>query len=402
MSKCDWDEARAHAEHIDALLAQYEGNPELADIRRVIDQAHEDAHAAFAGDASASDEYAEFAWVKTHLDKKAKPLRRDHETYSSKSGGLFGVRKYEKFDPGWMETLAEYLVHLLTRKPHFGVSPQCIEIADDASLAIVGDWGSGYWEGKDTAASKIATLAQSADYTIHLGDTYYAGTKHQVPHHLGAFPSGRRGRFAIPGNHEMYPKGVPFYALLPQHFPLQSGTSFFALRSPNWLVLALDTAYFARDMYLKGTLGPEGNAQREFAAALLKDLGPRRVILLTHHTPFDLTGKHVRDLHDEVRNLFGGGWPDYWAFGHIHGAARYSPHAAPYRARLIGHGAIPFGVASELAGNARVEWYETVSANDLAYPERVTNGFLRLDLAGPACNEKLIAEDGAVRWHGSF
>jgi hypothetical protein len=402
MSAPDWDSARAHAERIRELLREHAGAPEAEAARGAIELAHEHAHAVLAGDAGAPDDYAELAWVKTHLDPSAKPLPTEFGTIVSGGGGLFGLRKYEKFDPGWMETLAEYLAHLATPKPPFGASPRVIDIPDDASLAIVGDWATGYWQGGSTAASKVAALAQLADYAIHLGDTYYAGSKTQVPANLGLFPSGARGRFALPGNHEMYPKGVPFFAQLAAQFPLQGGSSCFALRSRSWLVLALDTAYWASDLYLQGTLGPPDNAQRRFAAEQLAQRGARRVMLLTHHPPFDLTAMKRRGLDGEVAKLFAGSGPDYWAFGHIHGAARYAPQSAPYRARLVGHGAIPFGAARELARNALAEWYETVSAKDPVYPERVTNGFLRLDFEGAECRESLVAEDGSVRWRGTF
>jgi DNA repair exonuclease SbcCD nuclease subunit len=188
------------------------------------------------------------------------------------------------------------------------------------------------------------------------------------------------------------------------------------LRNAHWLVLALDTAYFASHMYLFGTLGPERyerrwfglrrkNRQLSFVREQLAQRGARRVILFTHHPPFPLEGpsgepgdppasKHY-ELAREVSRLIR---PDYWAWGHIHAAAVYRDVPGRFRGRLVGHGAIPFGEACELERNPAVEWYEKDSAGDPAYPERVLNGFLRLDLDGANARESLVAENGRERW----
>jgi hypothetical protein len=411
MSAPDWDEARAHAERIRELLRQHAGKREAEEASRAIDAAHEHAHAVLAGDASAPDDFAELAWVKTHLDRDAKPLPRELGTIVNGSGGLFGVRKFEKFDPGWQETLVEYLAHVDRERAPFG-NGAVIPHDGDLTLAIAGDWATGYWRGPHTAASKIAALIgprgeYHPDYAIHLGDTYYAATHSQVREHLGSWPAGKRGRFAVPGNHEMYTKGWHYFDLLEAGKFTQGRTSYFALQTPRWLVLALDTAHYAELMYLEGRLGPEeGNPQREFAARMLAGRGDRRVLLLTHHAPFDLPREKHREIHHDVMQLFRAAQldrgPECWVFGHTHATARYGDFAAPYRARLVGHGAIPFGPAHALKHNEYVDWYETVSARDSHYPDRVTNGFLQLELRDAECRESLVAEDGSVRWRGIF
>ena len=292
-------------------------------------------------------------------------------------------------------------------------------MADTTSLAIAGDWATGYWEGASTPACKIAALMSKAEYTLHLGDTYYAGTPHQVQHQLTEqWPSGRKDCFALPGNHEMYCKAGPFEAALAARFPSQHRTTFFAMRNTNWLVLALDSAYFAEEMYLRGTLGPDSyrhwfrphqNEQLAFARKLLNDRGKRRVILFTHHPPIELTGTgKPRPLEDDVLRLFGGSGPHYWAWGHFHAAAVYEDWPAgpgrQYRGRLVGHGGIPFGRSSELARqsephpNPSVAWYECKKAEQDS--PRVLNGFLWLDLTGETATERLISEDGCERFKG--
>ena len=279
MNEPDWEAARDHAKSIGELLRKHKGKPEAEAALRAIHIAHQHAHSVASGDASGPDDFTEFAWVKTHLPHlypSAKPLRPEHferkrlhelGTFVSGSGGLFGLRKYEKFDPGWQETLVEYLTHVDTPRANFGAGA-VIDHHGDLTLAIAGDWATGYWRGDETAARKIAALigpggAYQPDYTIHLGDTYYAGTKKQIADHLAAWPAGKSGRFAIPGNHEMYTKGKHYFDLLESGGFTQGRTSYFALLTPGWLVLVLDSAHYAKFMYLEGTLGPEqGNAQR--------------------------------------------------------------------------------------------------------------------------------------------
>jgi len=66
--------------------------------------------------------------------------------------------------------------------------------------------------------------------------------------------------------------------------------------------------------------------------------------------------------------------------------------------RCIGHGAIPYGVTSELKGNTQVQWSETLSADDPNYPLRVRNGYVKVRLDGPQISETFIGETGAVSW----
>jgi len=410
-------------ERIRRLLRVHARREEVAELRAVIDHAHDNALRALAGDKRADLELSEFAWAKTALFAPASPLPMSLTATVTGNGELAGYDTYEKFDPGWLDTLAEYLDHITVRRPRFGRDPQRVDIPNQTSLAIAGDWATGYWQGGNTAASKVASVISSGipsvmtpvDYAIHIGDTYYAGTPAEVSDHLvSKWPVGVKDSFAVPGNHEMYCKGKPFADALVVRFPSQQRTTFFALRNANWLVLALDTAYFAKLMYTRGTLGPEKyrrwlikrkNEQREFARQQLSQRGTRRVILFTHHPPIELDGTGPpRDLEGEVLQLFGAhglpGGPDYWAWGHIHGAVGYKKTLGRYTGRLIGHGAIPYGDASGLAGSPAVAWYEASAAGDPQYPMRVRNGFLRLDLDGPIGTEAFVAEDGSRPFTG--
>ena len=62
-----------------------------------------------------------------------------------------------------------------------------------------------------------------------------------------------------------------------------------------------------------------------------------------------------------------------------------------------GHGALPWGYASELA-NPKVAWFEGRNAGDPNDKLRVYNGFTFLQLDGTGLNETFYDENGGVAW----
>ena len=126
----------------------------------------------------------------------------------------------------------------------------------------------------------------------------------------------------------------------------------------------------------------------------------KKLIVLTHHNPVDDTGTNTNALFTQVMDAFPeGGGPAYWYYGHEHIAAVYKPLGAEgMRLRCCGHGALPWGKASDLANSPNVEWYESRSANDKDVPERVYNGFVTLKLDGPNLRETFYDENGGVAW----
>jgi hypothetical protein len=77
-------------------------------------------------------------------------------------GEIWGTGKYEQLDPGWAESVAVWLEHLILGKhPFNGATPQTIPMPDDVSIAIAGDWGTGDWR---TAANP----APSTDVGGHI------------------------------------------------------------------------------------------------------------------------------------------------------------------------------------------------------------------------------------------
>lgn len=395
-------------------LASYQATApaaEVAELMRSIDEADAQADAASRSGVEGDVDQPELAWANS-LRGKGKLQKPARPSFVNKAGGIVGFDKYEKIDPNLIETLIQYLEHPKKFKTSFAGARE-IALPEKTSLAIAGDWATGYWQGDATAAKRVADRMAAAEYTIHLGDTYYAGRPQEIEEHLGKWPkAGTDFAFAIRGNHEMYCNGGrPFMKRMPTLFPAQNGVSCFSMTNQNWLVLALDTAYFAKPMFLDGTIGPKKKAQWTFAASQLERAraAKRKVILFTHHAPFDLTRDKRSDLHKEVRTLFAAHLdtegPELWAWGHLHNAAAYTNKPGKFRGRLIGHGAVPFGRSRDLKGcleNGVIHWRETVKAGDARYPERVTNGFLRIDLDGPDAVDTLWAESGETpRWTGT-
>ena len=378
-------------------------------------EASTDERAALAAMAREAHEHAadmraprhpELTWVLSALG------RADHlaesiadESIVKPDGSLIGIGKFEQLDPHWSLALIAYLEH--RHDPvRFGDTPAAVELDRQVRLAIAGDWGTGFWRGADTPAAKVAAQMQACtpDWTIHLGDVYYAGTADEERENLGlVWPRGRQGQLLLNSNHEMYSGGRPlFEGAMPQLAPQQNRTSYWSAENQHWVVLGLDTAYHATDMFLIGDLGPnQGNPQLRWLEQLRGQIGERKLIVLSHHQPVDLTGEQTTKIYDQVTQALGR-VPEFWYWGHFHNGVVYGRLPGAFKGRCIGHGAVPYGDASELASSPAVAWYETQNARDTECEDRVLCGFLDLTLDGPELHERLLGEDGTVRWSRGF
>jgi len=328
-------------------------------------------------------------------------------------GEILGTGKYQQLDPCW-ELVAGtlWLENLLVEKHPFPKGrPAIVQIPDQVRIALAGDYGTGNFGADDSPSTKIskemAKLKPYPDFTIHLGDVYYAGTSEEEKNYLMKYwPKGGLASFTLNSNHEMYSGGGPYFNDAvggPVFNKFQSPFSFFALENSNWIVVGLDSAYNAGELslYMDGSLG-NNNEQIPF----LKDLTQKRkkVIVLTHHNGLQLSGVQSNPplkLFTEVMGAFQGGAPPaYWYWGHVHAGAVYKPMAdqGNMRCRCVGHGALPWGLASELQNSALVEWFEQCNAGDPDNNLRVFNGFVVVDLDGPNLAETFYDELGRVAW----
>lgn len=367
----------------------------------ILQEHHEKAAAALEGEKEFTAEpgFAHGLEATNALQSHHRPLpSRPDELGSTVNddGQLLGVGRWELLDPRWIGSLEAWLLHLL-HKAKFNSNPATIDIPDQASLALVGDWGTGRWRLKNCPSKLVGDQVRKLkpDYTIHLGDVYYAGTRRQERMNLSwIWPEGTRGSFTLNSNHEMYSGALNYYkgALKSRRFKLQNHCSYFALQNSNWLIIGLDTAYWSDHwgLYMKGKLD---DGQINWLKSLPKD---KRVIVMSHHQGYDITGKQTTSCYDQVVEGLGRA-PDYWYWGHLHNAIAYEP-IGDFHGRCIGHGAIPYGDASMLAGVEQVAWYEQEIVGDRKRPMRVQNGFAHVVLDGPDLKERMIGEDGSTRW----
>ncbi|MGI0119276.1 metallophosphoesterase family protein [Zooshikella sp. RANM57] len=370
----------------DSLLATFE-------------KIHRNIDSLIKGEDVSSDG-SEFAHALALLDKVPDDLKElPHEaeeltTRVRPDGELLGVGKWELLDPDWAEAIEQLLLHFDHKAP-FNTSPVCQKIPDTVSIAVAGDWGTGNWRDKSPSALVGKQMAKlNPDYTIHLGDVYYAGTQEQEINNLvELWPMGSKGAFTLNSNHEMYSGAIPYFEqALAKRFIKQNGCSYFALENSNWLIVGLDTAYHAsaKDLYLKGKLD---DTQINWLKTLPTH---KRIIVLSHHEGYDIKGVNKGAVYNSVIEGLGRE-PDFWYWGHLHNAIAYKPKGKFY-GRCIGHGSIPYGDATLLKGEDTVAWYENKSANDPDIPLRVLNGFAYITLNEQLLSEKLIAENGDVRF----
>jgi hypothetical protein len=342
-------------------------------------------------------------------------------------GSLIAIGKYEQLDAGWVTTLLYYLalklgVRSVSSLAPFGTTPATIAAQGDVvKIALVGDWGTGSWNDGAIECPAVEVMTQvrqhSPDYTIHLGDVYYAGTAgflgsdEEINNFVNLWVSGSQGSFMLNSNHEMYSGGQGYFGkgLKAEAFAAQNGTSYFAIQSDKWIVVGLDTAYFDKSpMFQDGALTDDN--QINFIRGL--DTADKKLIVLTHHNGTKIDGTTQLGLWDEVTSAFGRS-PDWWYWGHIHNAVVYSARSFPaqngVRARCAGHGAIPFGVGYGLmdqtgANKPSVEYFahellsSEYSNTDAQQANRVLNGFAMLTVAADSITEEFIDQTGVVRW----
>lgn len=325
-------------------------------------------------------------------------------------GEIWGTGKYEGLDAGWLEAFARWLENIPEKKQTFNNNPAEKIIGDAVTVAIAGDWGTGDWRSKSNPAASARVCKQISilkpDLTIHLGDVYYAGTDEEETHILvKSWPQGTAGSLTLNSNHEMYSAGFPYFkAIGKPPFLMQGPCSYFALENTNWIIVGLDSAYFADEytMYREGSLFRDAQSQQQIEFLKKQIAKNKKIILLTHHNGLEEDGSAKTELWLQVMNAFPPDRaPAYWYWGHMHAGVVYNEQqngAAPIKCRCCGHGALPCGAASNLSNSGNIIWNEDRAAGDPDIPKRILNGFVVVSLDGPTLTEKFYDENGGVAW----
>src|SRR5678816_4626168 len=124
-------------------------------------------------------------------------------------GSMIAKSKFGNLDAGWVTALIYYIALKLGVKEvsswaPFGTTPAIINATGDTvKIAVIGDWGTGCWTDGQIDCPALEVINQvkalTPDYTIHLGDVYYAGTSgfldsdEEVSNFVDNWVSGSRG-----------------------------------------------------------------------------------------------------------------------------------------------------------------------------------------------------------------
>ncbi len=339
--------------------------------------------------------------VLSRVEDLVKPLPPENDSFADFVLREFDVfRKFGPCDAGWVESVISKGLSLLQSRPRFvdGQAPD-VDIADDARLVVVGDWGSGLtWAqavGREMAKHVDAAKREGREvHVLHLGDVYYSGWKEEYrSRFLPYWPvrSAQEGvpSWAINGNHDMYSGGHGYfgYLLNDPRFAAQNGSSYFCLKSNHWQLLGLDSAYDDED--LAGNQG-EWVAEKQRASE-------RKTMLFTHHEPFSayaaLDGPPP--MLGRLAAAFAVRPVDAWLWGHEHLSCVYQPQPQPYLrfGSCIGHGGVPTLLEPDEKPHPEVTWRAREHRRLFENLWQLF-GFAVLDLDGPGIDVAYYDQNG--------
>ncbi len=272
-------------------------------------------------------------------------------------------------DPRWAGTLLSYLDYfgpdghrrsIPYVRPE-AAGPGVIEIAADARVALLSDWGTG----RRTALAVLQNLVQQRpDILVHLGDIYYAGTPSECDRNFAqplaaAFGAKRPPVYTLSGNHDMYSGGAGYYGLIAglNQGAWRQRASYLCLRSQDrrWQFVAMDTGLHAYNPFESHPLTSLDPAEVGWIEARIAEF-PGQTVLLSHHPLFSALARigpggpdpWNANLLKSFRRFAAAGRIAAWFWGHEHTMALYAPFAGLERGRCIGCGAIPMFVADHL------------------------------------------------------
>lgn len=275
------------------------------------------------------------------------------------------------------------------------------------TIALLSDWGTDTVESMNIGK---AVHTHAPDYSIHMGDTYYVGTHDELRQNFdpnnSCWPYGSVGSFALPGNHEMYSNGDPYYhTLLPWMglklpFRRDQQASYICLENEYWTIIGLDTGYrsvsfpFLEVVTSKADLRPEVMdwLQNELK---IKDL-KKGIIILTHHQNVSSFSKSYRRAGKQLNSLIGPDRKVLWFWGHEHRFAMYGRNGdkdgiAAF-GRCIGNGGMPSDCAEkpnkERAETDKLVLYDNRCRTTIGKLDIGHNGYALLKLS----NENLQVE----------
>jgi 3',5'-cyclic AMP phosphodiesterase CpdA len=335
--------------------------------------------------------------------KEVKPLRTSGKRRIWKRMEIAKGKWVWLSDPRWAYSkICESWRDVARGYADFIDDPPTVEIANNARVFVVGDWGSGLERAQKVARRMRDELARGArrqQIVIHLGDVYYSGTKREFERRFLKWWPVDRGSdmlsFTLPGNHDMYTGGHAYYAtgLADPRFERQNGCSFFALRNDHWQLLGLDTAY--EDAGLHGR-------QAAWARELIQEAPARlKSALLSHHQLFSAHESGAKTLQEKIAPVLEAGRIDAWFWGHEHRCIQYDAtewngHRMGFSS-CIGHGGIPeYLVMKEGETRPRPWAYEYLTQYGSGWQPWDMFGFAVLELNDKTMAVRYIDENGVT------
>jgi predicted phosphodiesterase len=275
----------------------------------------------------------------------------DDQKYNEYKAAL--TTKFGDCDPRFTEALQQYVEFLARRgkvpyRKWQNLSDSVIEgkMPDDATIGIVADWATGQPEALEVLRQ---VKQQNPHIVMHLGDIYYAGTATEVQNYfyqpwqdILQPQVSHITSLVLPGNHDLYAGGQPFYDLLDK---LNQAASYFCVRNTNWQLIGLDTALNDKLGGPPTTLDP---SELEWLRDKIENSGNRRTVLLSHHQLFstnDEFGPEKKSYNPLLQEQLAGllSKVDLWLWGHEHDLVVFEEYMGLKRGRCIGGSAFPVG-----------------------------------------------------------
>jgi Calcineurin-like phosphoesterase len=309
------------------------------------------------------------AWTCAKLAFELMEARSKGDTVTAQE--IEGELSFNVCDVNWAQTIADYVSYFgpdgkRATIPYINataVGAKTIPLKADATVALIGDWGTGTAVARDML---VEVAKQKPDVVIHLGDIYYSGTPtecdinfKQVIDTVLDRATTRLPVYTLAGNHDMYSGGAGFYGLLQtlNSGDLQQPASFFCLRSADnrWQFIGMDTGLHDYNPFdvteVLTKLDPD---EEKWIIARIGEFAGK-TILLSHHQLFSafaqIGPKNSDDSLNAYNEYLAASFTNFqnaapgriaaWFWGHEHNLTVYQPYKNLTKGRCIGHGAVP-------------------------------------------------------------
>jgi hypothetical protein len=321
-------------------------------------------------------------------------------------------------DPDWYVFIARGVLERLAQgnAPFNQAAAEYDDVAGDARLVVVGDWGTGLPRARNVAALMQERIGEAVTggrqvHVLHLGDVYYSGLETEDQRRfLDLWPVTQEQAdagvtsWSLNGNHDMYSGGFGYFGTLlsdarfsHQRSPDGKPTSFFRLRSPAWDFIGIDTSWDT-DVTSAGQVGVLQDPQDRYVAAVAAQ-SSRKLVLFSHH---QLVSVYDRadlgsTLPAKLAPVLTGNRVTAWWWGHEHRAITYEAAAGVRYPRCLGNGGVPVlpDPAPPAGSKPAITWHSTRSVREDGQ-ERTRFGFAVLDLQPDRIEVAYVDDDGHI------